>query len=150
MVIKTWPLCLDLRQLVAQRVKHLPAVWETQVQSLGWEDPLEKEMATHSSTLAWKIPWTEELQFSRSAVSDSLRPRELQHARPPCPSPTPQDRVNYNAKRHSIFAVEVTKKYRAMNMPALTHCQVWQTSLPCVMGPRMQNTWCDRFKIRVT
>ena len=46
--------------LVAQTVKSLPAVQETQVQSLGWEDPLEKEMATHSSTLAWKIPWTEE------------------------------------------------------------------------------------------
>ena len=46
--------------LVAQRVKHLPAMWETQVQSPGWEDPLEKEMATHSSTLVWKIPWTEE------------------------------------------------------------------------------------------
>ena len=46
--------------LVAQTVKRLPAVWETWVQSLGWEDPLEKEMATHSSTLAWKIPWTEE------------------------------------------------------------------------------------------
>ena len=46
--------------LVAQRVKHLPAVWETWVQSLRREDPLEKEMATHSSTLAWKIPWTEE------------------------------------------------------------------------------------------
>ena len=41
-------------------VKHLPAVQETQVRSLGWEEPLEKEMATHSSTLAWKIPWTEE------------------------------------------------------------------------------------------
>ena len=41
-------------------VKHLPTMWETQVQSLSWEDPLEKEMATHSSTLAWKIPWTEE------------------------------------------------------------------------------------------
>ena len=41
-------------------VKRLPAVWETQVRSLGWEDPLEKEMATHSSTLAWKIPCTEE------------------------------------------------------------------------------------------
>ena len=41
-------------------VKHLPAMQETQVQSLGREDPLEKEMATHSSTLAWKIPWTEE------------------------------------------------------------------------------------------
>ena len=45
---------------MAQMVKHLPAMQETQVQSLGWEDPLEKEMATHSSTLAWKIPWTEE------------------------------------------------------------------------------------------
>ena len=38
----------------------LPAVWETQVRSLGWEDPLEKEMATHSSILAWRVPWTEE------------------------------------------------------------------------------------------
>ena len=41
-------------------VESLPAIWETQVQSLGWEDPLEKEMATHSSILAWKIPWMEE------------------------------------------------------------------------------------------
>ena len=52
--------------LVAQMVKRLPAVRETQVQSLGCEDPLEKEMATHPSILAWKIPWTEEpggLQF---------------------------------------------------------------------------------------
>ena len=46
--------------LVAQMVKNLPVIQETQVQSLGWEDPLEKEMATHSSTLAWKIPWMEE------------------------------------------------------------------------------------------
>ena len=46
--------------LVAQRLKRLPGIWETQVQSLGREDPLEKEMATHSSTLAWKIPWREE------------------------------------------------------------------------------------------
>ena len=41
-------------------VKHLPTMWETRVRSLGWEDPLKKEMAAHSSTLAWKIPWTEE------------------------------------------------------------------------------------------
>ena len=41
-------------------VKRLPAMQKTRVQSLGWEDPLEKEMATQSSTLAWKIPWTEE------------------------------------------------------------------------------------------
>ena len=45
---------------MTQTVKRLPAIWETQVQSLGWEDPLEKEMAAHSSTLAWKIPWMEE------------------------------------------------------------------------------------------
>ena len=46
--------------LMTQQVKNPPAVQETQVQSLVWEDPLEKEMATHSSTLAWKVPWTEE------------------------------------------------------------------------------------------
>ena len=46
--------------MVAQTVKNLPAVPETQIQSLGWEDPLEKEMATHSGILAQKIPWTEE------------------------------------------------------------------------------------------
>ena len=45
---------------MAQMVKNLPAMQKTQVQSLGQEDPLEKEMATHSSTLAWKIPWMEE------------------------------------------------------------------------------------------
>ena len=45
---------------VAQTVKRLPATWETRVQSLGWEDLLEKAMAPHSSTLAWKIPWMEE------------------------------------------------------------------------------------------
>ena len=45
---------------MAQRLKHLPTMRETRVRSLGWEDPLEKEMATHSSTLAWRIPWREE------------------------------------------------------------------------------------------
>ena len=45
--------------LVAQMIKHLPAMQETLVQPLGWEDPLEKGMATHFSILAWRIPWTE-------------------------------------------------------------------------------------------
>ena len=49
-----------MTSLVAQMVKHLPTMWDTWVQSLGREDLLEKEMATHSSILAWKIPWTEE------------------------------------------------------------------------------------------
>ena len=52
--------CFGRASLVAQMVKRLPAIWETRVQSLGQEDPLEKEMETHSSTPAWKIPWTEE------------------------------------------------------------------------------------------
>ena len=51
---------LALASLVAQRLKRLPGMWETQVRSLGWEDPMEKEMATHSTTLSWRIPWREE------------------------------------------------------------------------------------------
>ena len=53
-------------------VKCLPTMQETWVQSLGWEDPLEKEMATHSSTLAWKIPWTEELGRLQSMGSQRV------------------------------------------------------------------------------
>jgi len=51
---------LKSRDMVAQMVKHLPTMRETWVSSLGQEDPLEKEMATHSSTLAWRIPWMEQ------------------------------------------------------------------------------------------
>ena len=51
---------LVAESLVAQKLKHLPGMRETRVRSLAWEDPLEKEMATHSSTLAWRIPWREE------------------------------------------------------------------------------------------
>ena len=51
---------IKFTSLVAQTVKCLPGMWEPRVRFLGWEDPLEKEMAIHSSTLAWKIPWTEE------------------------------------------------------------------------------------------
>ena len=54
-------------------VKNLPAVQETRVQSLGWEDPLEKEMATHSSILAWRIPWTEEPGWLQSMGSQRVR-----------------------------------------------------------------------------
>ena len=56
---------------MAQTVKRLPTMWETQVLSLGWEDPLEKEMATCSSTLAWKIPWMEEHGRLQSMGSQS-------------------------------------------------------------------------------
>ena len=59
--------------LVAQTVKCLPAMWETLVLSLGREDPLEKEMATLSSTLAWKIPWTEDPGRLQSMGSQGVR-----------------------------------------------------------------------------
>ena len=59
--------------LVAQKVKCLPAMRETRVQSPGWEDPLEKEMATHSSTLAWEIPWTEEPRRLQSTGLQRVR-----------------------------------------------------------------------------
>ena len=61
---------------MAQTVKNLPAMQETWVQFLGWEDPLEKEMAAHSSTLAWEIPWTEEpggLQAKQSEKLDTTQ-----------------------------------------------------------------------------
>ena len=61
-----------LPSMVAQTVKHLPTVRETWVQSLGQENPLEKEMATHSSTLAWKIPRTEECSRSQSMGSQRV------------------------------------------------------------------------------
>ena len=56
----SWLKILICTCLVAQTVENLPAVWETKVQSLGWEDPLEEEMATNSSILAWRTPRTEE------------------------------------------------------------------------------------------
>ena len=59
-LLKSFPQFVIGASLVAQRLKHLPPMRETRVRSLGWEDPLEKEMVTHFSTLAWKIPWTEE------------------------------------------------------------------------------------------
>ena len=58
--------------MVAQLVKNLPAMQETQIQSLGGEDPLEKEMATHSSILVWKIPWTEEYGRLQSVGSQRV------------------------------------------------------------------------------
>ena len=60
--------------MVAQMVKNPPAMWVTWVQSLGWEDPLEKGMATHSSILAWEIPWKEEPGGLQSMRLQRVRP----------------------------------------------------------------------------
>ena len=63
----------DEASLVAQMVKHLPAMWETWVRSLGQKDPLEKKMAPHFSTLAWKIPWMEDSGRLQSMESQRVR-----------------------------------------------------------------------------
>ena len=63
----------DKTSLVAQRVKNLPAMQETWIRFLGWEDTLEKEMATHSNILAWRIPWTEEPGGLKSVGSQRVR-----------------------------------------------------------------------------
>ena len=68
---KSFLLSLNKR-ICVQRLKHLPAMWETWVRSLGQEDPLEKEMATHSCILAWGIPWTEEPGGLRSMNSQRV------------------------------------------------------------------------------
>ena len=62
---------IKLASVVAQMVKNLPAMWETWVQFLGWEVPLEKEIETHSSILVWRIPWTEEPGGQQSMESQS-------------------------------------------------------------------------------
>ena len=70
-----YPLQYSWASLITQMVKNLPAMWETWVQSLGWEDPLKEGMATHSSILAWRLPWTEEpstLQFMGSQSQTGL------------------------------------------------------------------------------
>ena len=70
--LSQWLLLITRASLVAQRLKCLPGMWETQVRSLGQEYPLEKEMATHSSTLAWRIPWRGEPGRLQSMGSQSV------------------------------------------------------------------------------
>ena len=70
---KSYPLQYSSASLVAQLLKNLLAVWETWVRSLGWEDPLEEEMATQSCILVWRIAWTEEPGGLQSAGSQRVR-----------------------------------------------------------------------------
>ena len=73
-----YPLQYSWASLVAQLAKNLPAMWETWVQSLGWEDPLEKGKATHASFLAWRIPWTDSPRGRK--VSDTTERLSLTHS----------------------------------------------------------------------
>ena len=105
---------------MVQRLKRLPAMWETWVRSLGREDPLEKEMATHSSILAWRISWTEELgglQSTGRKESDTTERRRDLLSRAPLTSggsseiipgaipPTMRTVSSHRAAKHSAPAL---------------------------------------------
>ena len=89
---------------MAQKVKNLPATQETWVQSIGWKDPLEKEMATHSSILAFRIPWTEEPGSLRSMGSQES---DLA-TKPPLPTFI-CGFVVYQAPSHMLFRYMILK-----------------------------------------
>ena len=84
--------------LVAQMVKCLPAMWETRVWSLGWEDLLEKETTAHSSILAWKIPWTED--------AGSLQSTSLQQS-----DTTEQLHFDFHFQEICVFLLNFFKKF---------------------------------------
>ena len=98
---------LPLSSLVAQMVKHLPAMRETQVWSLGWEDPLEKEVATHSSILSWKIPWMEE-----PGGLQSMGSQRVGHdwATSPLSSTTPSKTGNHWGLRGWFYSYGIHKR----------------------------------------
>ena len=76
------PVIKDVRaSLVTKMVKSLPAVQETQIRSLGWEDPLEKGMANHSSILAWRIPWKSLVGYSQWVLKELDTAKQLTHTR---------------------------------------------------------------------
>ena len=105
--------------LMAQMVKNLPAMWENWVQSLGWEDLLEKGMATDSSILTWRIPWTErKSKWSHSVMSHSLRPCGLQPTRLLCPWDFP----GKNTGMGSHFLLQGIFQTQGLNS-SLLHCR---------------------------
>ena len=101
----------------SQTVKHLSAMQDTQVQSLGWEDPLEKEMAAHSSILAWKIPWTQslvgyhpwgckELDTTELLHFTSLHPMKSFWKQPELPQTWEREKVPSGQKQNEMRCVQ--------------------------------------------
>ena len=130
---RIWAQLITVRaSLVAQSVKNLPVVQETQVQFLGWEDPLEKEMATHSSILAWKISWTEE--------PDGLQSRGLQRVEHDWVTNTYLHLLNHsqhteeNSVKHSPFFSSRLQKGKLL----------WDSKHNRVKNTWKFSTWCQR------
>ena len=98
---------------MAQRLKHLPAIQETRVQSLGWEDALEKEMAAHSSIPAWRTPWTEEPgRLHSMGLQESDTTEQLSTVRTDS-----SDKFNFLAK---IYCLNCAKWYKFVSIYTVT------------------------------
>ena len=107
--------------LVAQKIKHLPAMQETRVRSLGWEDPLEKEMAIHSSILAWRIPWTEEPGGLQSTgwqrvghFTPALQAYSLS-SEPPGKPPLDQNKTKQTKSKEIMLRFKVLLRFKVIN-----------------------------------
>ena len=121
-VTKSWTWLTNTHfwtSLVAQMVKNLPAVWETWVQSLGWEDPLEKRMTTHSNIFAWRIPWPEEPGGLQSTVSQRVgrdwATEQQQQSHPWVASVVPCWRPTHLPRSHS----NITSSMKALLMSSI-------------------------------
>ena len=143
--VRKWQLWVGLfsprASLVAQRVKNLPTVRETRVRSLGWEDPLEKEMATHSSILAWRIPWTEEpgkLQSRRVTKLNTTEQLTLALFSPHISyAPAPLDLASSTSYHHLCLLclrVQPSLPGSPVYLPASSHMAC--LNVRCLLGPR--------------
>jgi len=126
--------------VVAQRAKHLSTMWETQVRFLGWEDPLEKEMAPHSSTLAWKTPWTE-----YPGRLQSMGSQRVGHDWATSLSLSPSLKSNIHA---SNFTFQISLLLGKLSQQFFAHCKVPGRTLPVAIGntDSSQAAACTSFK----
>ena len=128
-----------------QIVKILPAVWETSVQSLGWEDLLEEGMATHSSILAWRIPWTEE-GYSSWVTKESDTTEQLTHTHLP-KSLKPLDGKSFIPRNSFVISVGRTSNcaFRSLNRYAKVHClKEWKMLSPGVIHSLRNSSQCEQ------
>ena len=125
-------------------VKNMYAMWENRVRSLGWEDPLEMEMATHSSNLAWRIPWTGE-----PGRLQSIGSQRVGHSR--AQGQWKQNSVHQNSgsgaaklrgvknSLERVFPGSPVVKTSPSNAGGVDSTPVWRTKIPHVSGPKKQN-----------
>ena len=132
-------------------VKHLPTMWETRAGSLGWEDPLEKEMATHSSTLAWNIPWTKEpgrlqsmgLQRVRHDWAASLSFTEFKLS---CVIISSGPKERKKNKRFKWLRLRIVEKKRRLSFPPPWELQTPLSSASPRLLINLPRNWLSHFE----